>query len=86
MSLPQERRRSMSRATEEEIKKQNDFCKQLADRLHCDIDNFAWDCGRDNHTRIQNDIVRLRKELNTLSKMFNWNQADIAEWLTRLNK
>lgn len=66
----------MSRATEEEIKKQNVFCKQLADRLYVDTVAFKWTNYTTNHTRIQNDIVRLRRELNELSKMFNWDYKE----------
>lgn len=69
----------MSRATEEEIKNQNIFCKQLSDRLYCDTLNFSWSNYQTNHTRIQNDIVRLRRELNTLSKMFDYDYREQKE-------
>lgn len=66
----------MSRATEKEIDNQNKFCKQLADRLYVDTDNFTFLKSPDNHTRIQNDIVRLRRELNVLSQMFEWDYKE----------
>lgn len=53
------------------IVKQGQFCKELANRLCERTDKFRWDVLQDNHTQIQKDIVRLRRELMDLSKMLN---------------
>lgn len=51
------------------------FCKELMDRLvkYTDdhyIDDHYW---QSNHTVIQNDIVRLRRELMNVSHKLDWN-------------
>lgn len=48
---------------DKETIKQIDFIKELANRL------VANDCP----TRIKADAIRLRRELNTLSKMQEWD-------------
>lgn len=60
--------------------KQADFCRDLMQRLNAEIkadktdDNYY---GIWNHTRKQNDIIRLRRELNRLHKMLNpWGGQD----------
>lgn len=56
-----------------QAKEQMKFCKELMDRLsvlvtdNIDEDSSWW--GIRNHSQISNDIVRLRRELNTLNKM-----------------
>lgn len=53
------------------------FCKELMDRLSKSVEENAADneeyyyyyYGMKNHTQMNNDIIRLRRELNTLSKM-----------------
>ena len=58
-----------------QAKEQMKFCKELMDRLaklvedNIDEDSSWW--GIRNHSQISNDIVRLRRELNTLNKMMN---------------
>lgn len=66
----------MSRATDNEIKKQTGFCKELADRLYCDTCDYIRVGHRYPHTQIQNDIIRLRRELSELSKMFSWDYKE----------
>jgi hypothetical protein len=56
-----------------QAKEQLKFCEELMKRLvksaneNIDID-LSW-CGIRNHTQMINDIVRLRRELNTLHKL-----------------
>jgi hypothetical protein len=56
-----------------QAKEQMKFCKELMNRLaqsvedNIDEDSSWW--GIRNHSQISNDIVRLRRELNTLNKM-----------------
>ena len=56
-----------------QAKEQTKFCKELMDRLTKLVeDNIKEDSswwGIRNHSQISNDIVRLRRELNTLNKM-----------------
>lgn len=56
------------------IKEQTRFCKDLMDRLSKSVDEnieqISWERVH-NHTQISNDIVRLRRELNTLNKMLH---------------
>lgn len=58
--------------------KQINFCEELLKRLKVDIkesmdryqtNNIPY--SLDNHSRMQNDIVRLRRELMNLSKMLD---------------
>lgn len=55
-----------------------EFCKELIDRLikyadenYSDAHSYA-----SNHTPIQNDIKRIRRELNEISKKLNWNYEE----------
>ncbi len=56
-----------------EAKEQIKFCKELMNRLaksiddNIDEDSSWW--GIRNRSQISNDIVRLRRELNTLNKL-----------------
>lgn len=55
-------------------KEQNKFCMDLMQRLFEDVvevvDNTErWYGGYENHTRAQEDIKRLRRELMILSRM-----------------
>lgn len=53
------------------IVEQKNLCKVLMDSLYDDIKNFKPDrLWNDGHTVIQSDIIRLRRELNKLNKMF----------------
>ena len=55
----------------EEIMKDLKFCQELMDRLVEFADEYyieeksVWKC---NHTSVQNDIIRLRRELNEVRK------------------
>lgn len=51
------------------------FCQSLIDRLiQYTNDNYHDDCSYgSNHTPIQNDIVRIRRELNTIRQKLDWN-------------
>ncbi len=58
-----------------QAKEQIKFCKELMNRL-CklleeNIDEKSSWWGIRNHSQISNDIVRLRRELNTLNKLMN---------------
>lgn len=57
---------------DKETVKQIEFIKELANRLD------ANDCP----TRIKADAIRLRRELNTLSKMQEWD----SRWQRRLKE
>lgn len=54
-------------------KEQIKFCKELMNRLvesfdeNIDMDSSWWRIR--NHSQISNDIIRLRRELNTLNKL-----------------
>lgn len=56
-----------------QAKEQIKFCKELMDRLvksisdNIDEDSSWW--GIRNRSQISNDIVRLRRELNSLNKL-----------------
>ena len=50
------------------------FCKSLMDRLVDYAEANYRDIGYDRrHTVIQNDIIRLRRELNDVRNKLNWN-------------
>lgn len=56
-----------------QVKEQIKFCKELMNRLDKSIDenidkNSFWSVIH-NHSQISNDIIRLRRELNTLNKL-----------------
>lgn len=62
-----------------QVKEQMKFCKELMLRLeksvaeNVDMDSSRW--GIRNHSQMQNDIVRLRRELNTLNKLlYPWGE------------
>ncbi|MEE1097515.1 MAG: hypothetical protein U0K83_04195 [Bacteroidales bacterium] len=62
-----------------QVKEQMKFCKELMLRLeksvaeNVDMDSSWW--GIRNHSQMQNDIVRLRRELNTLNKLlYPWGE------------
>ncbi|MEE1352134.1 MAG: hypothetical protein UHM23_08835 [Clostridia bacterium] len=62
-----------------QVKEQMKFCKELMNRLDKSIaDNVNEDSswwGIRNHSQMQNDIVRLRRELNTLNKLlYPWGE------------
>ena len=56
-----------------QIKEQIKFCKELMNRLNksieenVDMDSSWW--GIRNHSQISDDVIRLRRELNTLRKL-----------------
>ena len=50
------------------------FCRTLLDRLiEYAEDNYREDGYERKHTVIQNDIVRLRRELNDVKLKLNWD-------------
>lgn len=56
------------------VREQSSFCYDLMRRLDRDIHNVHIEYGYVNgHTQMQQDIIRLRRELMTLSKM-------LGEW------
>lgn len=65
----------MSKDKRKQVKKQVTFCKELMDRLvksvedNIDEESSWW--GIRNHSQMSNDIIRLRRELNTLNKLMN---------------
>ena len=61
------------RATEAEIHNQGKFVNELATRLNNDVQQYPKDEYFDHHCQIQDDIKRLRRELMTLSKMFDYD-------------
>lgn len=53
--------------------KQAEFCEELMTRLNFEIHGakesiYKWG---DGYTKMQADVIRLRRELNTLRKMLN---------------
>lgn len=53
-----------------EIQKQCKFCTELMNRLNEDIDHAEVNYNVViNHSRMETDIIRLRRELNDLRKM-----------------
>lgn len=59
-------------ASNEQIHKQGKFVEDLSGRLAKDVSEYSNGIY-DNHTRIQDDIKRLRRELLELGKMFNYD-------------
>ena len=65
----------MAKDNKKEATSQIKFCKDLMDRLKKDFDSnidekSSW-WGIKNHTQMQNDIIRLRRELNVLNKLLD---------------
>lgn len=57
-----------------EIEKQSDFCLDLMLKLKDAIyssEESGYNWGLENYTQRQQDIIRLRRELMTLSKALN---------------
>ena len=56
-----------------QIKEQVKFCSELMKRLELSVgENVDFDLswsGVHNHSQISNDVIRLRRELNTLNKL-----------------
>lgn len=63
----------MSKDKMKQVKKQVTFCKELMDRLVKSVeDNIGEESswwGIRNRSQMSNDIIRLRRELNTLNKL-----------------
>ncbi len=56
-----------------DIKRQSQFCTELMLRLNESIQNAgkgSWS-GMDRHCQKQDDIIRIRRELNALREMLN---------------
>lgn len=68
----------MTKINKNEFKKQVSFINELTVRLVKDIEAEVSIYDTDevytlsNYTRMQNDIVRIRRELLALSKMLDW--------------
>jgi hypothetical protein len=63
----------------ENIKSQSKFCKELMTRLDDDIQKSGHGTysGMSNYTQKQNDIVRIRRELNALAKLLDpWRKDE----------
>lgn len=64
------------RASNKDTINQANFCGLLMERLERDVKQNVADTKSEysvpNVTRLQADIVRLRRELNDLSKMLEW--------------
>ena len=58
-----------------QAKEQVKFCKELMDRLNKSVEENANESLSSyfipNRSQISNDIIRLRRELSTLSKLMN---------------
>lgn len=58
-----------------QIKEQTRFCKELMLRLDVSVNKNVEDAtswyGISNRSQMSNDIIRLRRELNTLRKLLN---------------
>lgn len=69
---------AMTKINKNEFKKQASFINELTVRLVRDIESEVAAVDDDkvytlnNRTRMQNDIVRIRRELMELSKMLDW--------------
>ena len=53
-------------ANKKEIVKDMKFCKELMDRLMISVENMGESFWDNKHTVVQADIIRLRRELNTV--------------------
>lgn len=53
----------------DDIKSQAQFCTELMLRLNADVQNAIQYYTIQNHSRMEADIVRIRRELNDLRKM-----------------
>ena len=65
----------MAKDNKKEASSQIKFCNDLMTRLKKDFDSnvdkeSSW-FGIKNHTQMQNDIIRLRRELNVLNKLLD---------------
>lgn len=65
------------RASNKEIKQDIAFCKQLMYRLMLQAEKLSGDVVPwDGHTVIQQDIIRLRRELNDVRKKLDWDYKE----------
>ena len=65
------------RASNKEIKQDIMFCKQLMDRLVLQAENLCeYPVPWDGHTVIQQDIIRLRRELNEVRRKLDWDYKE----------
>ena len=60
------------------VNEQAKFCEELMNRLCAEVKNAEVTCyaGIVGHTRIQNDIVRLRRELRALYELLDPYRKD----------
>lgn len=56
-----------------EILKDLNFCKELMDRMVEGVNNNAHDQYLSYRTVVQNDIIRLRRELNNVRRKLDWD-------------
>ena len=63
-------------AKKSEILKDLKFCQELMNRLVKSAEkmgNTKYLCG---HTKVQSDIIRLRRELNEVREKMDWNYSE----------
>ena len=60
-------------AKKNEILKDLKFCQELMNRLVSSAENIGDNTYLYGHTPVQNDIIRLRRELNEVRKKMDWN-------------
>ena len=65
----------------EKLQRDLKFCKELMDRLVNSVDDKIKEKHSIPYTVVQNDIIRLRRELNEIRKELNWNY----EWKYNAN-
>ena len=60
-------------AKKSEIIKDLKFCQELMNRLVNTAEHMGNGTYLNGHTRVQNDIIRLRRELNDVREKLDWN-------------
>lgn len=62
-------------AKKEDILKDLKFCQDLMNRLINTAERMSNTRYLWGHTTVQNDIIRLRRELNDVRKKMDWNYS-----------
>ena len=62
----------------EKLQQDLKFCKELMDRLVNSVDDRIKEKYNIPYTVVQNDIIRLRRELNDVRKELDWHY--VLEW------
>lgn len=57
----------------EKLQQDLKFCKALMDRLVNSVDDSVKEKRNIPYTVVQNDIIRLRRELNEIRKKLDWD-------------